>query len=531
MKEQEVIARIGSIYRVYCKKNQNSYIGQSIYPKDRIKMHLDGRGNILLAREIEKYGVESFKSEIIYNNIPEWMLSDLEIRTIKRLNTFEDDRHYNLSAGGERHRKRIDVWSDYKIIISRYLNNESRKRIGEDYDCSINIITSILKRYNIPIRKPNILTNLLEHEKSIEIQYQDGKSIFELAEEYKCEPQSIRYLLRSLGYKFKRKNIRSQKEFKEYFSKHAEEIKNQYELGRSIISLSKEHDCDVSIIRRLLKSLGCKIRRNKPCEKIKNPKYQKEIIERYKNGETLSDLEDDYECSRTVLSKFLRNSGYEIRLPTIPQIITNPEERKEVLERYKSGESISSIAKDYGCTRDPIKSLLKSFGYKIRSPKEQKDLDLRKRYPIWGNSIKIKNRYEQGESITSLARSYNCPSKVIRDLLESLSCKLRTKKEQASHSVKKRHPVWDHTDEVIRQYKNGETTRELSIAYNCCDELIKRILKPAGFNLRNSKRSPAWKLANEIREKYKKGYRLKELTKLYNCGQSTIERILKSEEK
>ena len=92
--------RYGCIYRIFRKKTGESYIGQTVDLIKRLNKHWKALDNTYLARAIQKYGKEAFDSEVLYDNVPQWMLNDLEIRTIATLNTFKGFG-YNCTPGGK----------------------------------------------------------------------------------------------------------------------------------------------------------------------------------------------------------------------------------------------------------------------------------------------------------------------------------------------------------------------------------------------------------------------------------------------
>jgi group I intron endonuclease len=64
-------------------------------------MHINGYSKSpLLANAIKKYGKDSFRVEILEDNVPEELLSKLEILNIRFFNSIVPNR-YNLTIGGE----------------------------------------------------------------------------------------------------------------------------------------------------------------------------------------------------------------------------------------------------------------------------------------------------------------------------------------------------------------------------------------------------------------------------------------------
>ena len=92
---------MGSIYKITNTVNGKSYIGKTIHDaeKTRIRDHLAGRGNLLIARAIEKYGKSAFTYELLHDGIIPEFLDALEIEAIAKFDTIVP-RGYNLTTGG-----------------------------------------------------------------------------------------------------------------------------------------------------------------------------------------------------------------------------------------------------------------------------------------------------------------------------------------------------------------------------------------------------------------------------------------------
>ena len=89
----------GCIYNFFRKETRKPYIGQTVDLKQRMQKHYAANDNTHLCRAVKKYGKDAFDYEVLYDNIPQWMLNDLEIRTIATLNTFKG-YGYNKAPGG-----------------------------------------------------------------------------------------------------------------------------------------------------------------------------------------------------------------------------------------------------------------------------------------------------------------------------------------------------------------------------------------------------------------------------------------------
>ena len=83
----------------------------------------------------------------------DWLYKDSSIYLIRKYNKYNEFSNSRDFTKETSYEKRDRIRSDSKTIISRYLNGESATTISKDYDCSINVITRLLKANNIEIRK------------------------------------------------------------------------------------------------------------------------------------------------------------------------------------------------------------------------------------------------------------------------------------------------------------------------------------------------------------------------------------------
>ena len=92
--------KTGVVYRIWNRINGKSYVGKSVRPNERIRRHLSGKGgSFALRNAIKKYGKEAFVVEILEPDVPESILSKLEILHIRFFNSKTNG--YNCTDGGE----------------------------------------------------------------------------------------------------------------------------------------------------------------------------------------------------------------------------------------------------------------------------------------------------------------------------------------------------------------------------------------------------------------------------------------------
>lgn len=93
---------MGYVYKITNTVNQKAYIGISIHEpeKRRIRDHLSGYGNRIIAEAVKKYGRDAFTYEVLEKNVFPELLPDLEVAYIEKFNTVAPNG-YNLTHGGE----------------------------------------------------------------------------------------------------------------------------------------------------------------------------------------------------------------------------------------------------------------------------------------------------------------------------------------------------------------------------------------------------------------------------------------------
>ena len=114
--------KLGSIYIIKNTVNDKVYIGQTTMKvQARFKAHCKPsttkrRGNYAIYNAMNKHGVENFYYEILYSDIPESELNELEVLLIEKYDSFHNG--YNSTSGGDgRHIGSITDVSKFKEMF------------------------------------------------------------------------------------------------------------------------------------------------------------------------------------------------------------------------------------------------------------------------------------------------------------------------------------------------------------------------------------------------------------------------------
>lgn len=95
---------MGYVYKITNTVEGKSYIGATINApeKRRIREHLSGQGNRLIADAVKKYGKDTFTYEVLEANVGDERLPELELAYIEKFNTYAP-HGYNLTHDGTGH--------------------------------------------------------------------------------------------------------------------------------------------------------------------------------------------------------------------------------------------------------------------------------------------------------------------------------------------------------------------------------------------------------------------------------------------
>lgn len=123
--------KTGIIYIAINKINKKCYIGlTSNSLEERIKQHIKDRKRFKYKfyNALNKYGINNFKWKILYKNVSFNKLSNLEILTIAKYNSYKEG--YNSTPGGD-----ISPMHDFKIRrkVSIALSGKNNPMYGKIY--------------------------------------------------------------------------------------------------------------------------------------------------------------------------------------------------------------------------------------------------------------------------------------------------------------------------------------------------------------------------------------------------------------
>ena len=131
---------MGYVYKITNTLNNKTYIGISVNEptQGRIRKHLAGHGNRIIANAVKKYGRDAFTYDILEANVFDEFLPDLEVAYIAKFNTVAP-HGYNLTYGGDhaipskdaRQKLSEAVKGKKNPNFGKVLSEEHRRKISE----------------------------------------------------------------------------------------------------------------------------------------------------------------------------------------------------------------------------------------------------------------------------------------------------------------------------------------------------------------------------------------------------------------
>lgn len=202
------------VYLHTLKSDGRKYVGITCQnPEKRWK---NGRGythNSYFANTIQKYGWDTFKHEIVFENLTEDQACLKEKALIKLFNTTDRDYGFNLTSGGEHYeaaeivKQKISVANtkyqiSYELLYNLYIvQNKTQQECANHFGCCKPVITKQLRKFGITKNKYQAWYQSLNiPEEELKYQYVTlHKTVTECAQYFRCGCDTLLRYLKKYG--------------------------------------------------------------------------------------------------------------------------------------------------------------------------------------------------------------------------------------------------------------------------------------------------------------------------------------------
>lgn len=193
---------------------------------------------------------------------------------------------------------------------------------------------------------------------------------------------------------------------------------------------------------------------------------------------------------------------------------------EDLTELYNSGNSLSSIAKMSGCSRQLVGNRLNDLGVEIITSPNKKNLD----------SQIICYEYLLGKPLSVLAKNNEVSAYVIRRILKENNVELRKEFSVSSDRKSRKTGILITTQQIVDDVNAGMTQRDIALKYNIPRSAVQNRLKsltstPKKIPVKSGISSPVFRSdinTEDLIQEYNSGISTHKLAKKYSTGKTTI---------
>lgn len=245
-----------------------------------------------------------------------------------------------------------------------------------------------------------------------------------------------------------------------------------YKNGETLISIGNRHNISYHRVKVFLKRNGIHLLSSNIHPIRLSTSQIEEIVNRYKSGESMNSISKSFKTHQMSIGYHLRKLNIAIRQSNVPYEIP-----PKSIEDYKNGKSANRIADELNTSVKTVTKCLQRHGIDVSNRK----------YKAW-NSISD----DIHNNIIELYVNEKLSGKSIADKLGITDTTVYTILEK--YSIPRRKTIFDSNKEkVIEMYNSGKGYNEISKVIGANPKSVLRALKRFGIktpNLSESKRLP-----------------------------------------
>lgn len=361
--------------------------------------------------------------------------------------------------------KKIFTDEEKQFIIEQHKNNQPKSKICEYFCCDVSLIDKVAKELNLVFTNDRKLTQQ-EIDYFIEQNHNQKESLLKISKVLKISSNVLTEKLNNLGIEIKRhgRNV--------YISK--DELNKVIELnqqGIELVDIAKELNISFETLKKNIELNNIKLIDNR-CSNISDELFEQIRLENI-NGSTITEISKKYNFSSTSINKVFKEKG--VRIVRYDRTLNySPELMKNIIEDYTINKlNLDEISEKYDLNRGILTRNLNQHGVKTNNIAKYSEEDVK--------SIII--RYNNGESLDSIADTYNKWSGSISKVLKQNGIKVIDKK------------IIQFTDEELEDIKHKYvdlkySSRIIGKVYNCDGPRIINRLKKMNVPIRVSDSAP-----------------------------------------
>lgn len=209
-----------------------------------------------------------------------------------------------------------------------------------------------------------------------------------------------------------------------------------------------------------------------------NPEQEPEVIERYKSGETLQALGLHFGCSDTSVGRVLKKNGVPLR-PSHRRATLSCDDLRDLVRQYEDGASTTLLASEYGCSSKHVVKLLRRQGISTR-----KDPKI----PLVERE-RLVRLYRKGASLMTLAKEFGCSARTVTKALREVGMSIR----EPGNTANPLDPQL--AQEILTLNEQGHTQSQIAAHLGISIKVVGTTLRDHGISRASvlGSRHHAWK--------------------------------------
>lgn len=307
---------------------------------------------------------------------------------------------------------------------------------------------------------------------------------------------------------------------KKYFTQEEQsEIITEYQRKMSLSKLAAKYQVSIDVVRRVLKENNVPIRSpHELRQKVFSKNEIQDIKLRYQMRQSLVAIAKHYSVSQGVISNLLINNGVTIRSLSEAHRSFSLEQEREIIEKYNNGSTASQIAAEYGTSNPPVLKVLKSAGIDLLKNRAERSKKINAK-----EKSDIKQSYLMGEPISRISGKYGVSDPTIRAALIEQGIQLRNLSESLGGLPQ------SQIDELIDLYQKGKNTVELAKIFSISNSTVGVYLANAGVSKRTLSEAKGGLTdcqKNDAILRYQAGESSVDIARFYGVSYGTILRVI-----
>jgi transposase-like protein len=246
-------------------------------------------------------------------------------------------------------------------MVSRYQGGDGIAAIGETHGCNRSTVQRVLSEEGVYVLKERPGAWVLSDAQQREAvrRYEAGESARAIALSFgRSDAAAVRRALKARG-------VHKPRSFQGFTAEQEAEMVTRYCGRESVESLRRSLDCGRGPVVTVLKRHG-------DYQELRfqgfTPEERDRIVARYKAGIKPSQIAREFGCHQTTITAMLQRLGAWVNPTSLERVGARytMDQKREMVARYESGDSIYKIAKEFDGIPQSIWSILRAAEVEFR---------------------------------------------------------------------------------------------------------------------------------------------------------------------